>query len=108
MHLSSQNDFLSKNSSSLINPAMFSLVEFDSHYMVAVDLPTIPMSQPEILKTKNQLTVESHSDNPEKDQTILRLLQKGSGIKSIYKDGVLWLVLPKVTIEQPLLKIANA
>jgi HSP20 family molecular chaperone IbpA len=81
--------------SSQNDPALFSLAEVNSHYIVAVDLPTIPSPATRILSTKNQLTVESRSNDSDQVQTIFRLLPKGKGIKTIYKDGVLWLFLPK-------------
>ena len=99
MNLSTYNNLTALNSSVLLNPAMFSLVELDSYYMLAIDLPTIPTLATEIITTKNQMTVEGKSENSEENQTIFRFLPKGKDIKTIYKDGVLWLLLPKFKLE---------
>ena len=78
------------------DPAMFSLAESDSHYLVAVDIPTIPMHGTEILTSKGQLTVEGQSENSHERQTILRMFPQGKGIKTVYMNGILYLLLPKI------------
>ena len=84
-----------------INPAMFSLAESDSHYLVAVDIPTIPAQGTEILTSKGQLTVEGQSENSHERQTIFRMMPQGKGIKTVYVNGILYLLLPKTKIEMP-------
>jgi hypothetical protein len=81
------------------SPAMFSLAELDSHYVVAVDIPTIPLLSPEILTSKGELTLEGESTESHEPQTVLRLLPKGKNIKTVYKNGVLWLLLPKFNVK---------
>jgi hypothetical protein len=78
---------------------MFSLEESDSYYLVAVDIPNIPSLSTEILTSKGELTIEGQSTESNEPQTVLRLLPKGKNIKTIYKDGVLWLLLPKFKVE---------
>lgn len=81
-----------------LHPAMFSLVELDSHYIVAIDLPTIPSLSPEVFTSKGELTIEGQSIETHESQTVLRLLPKGKNIKTIYKDGIIWLLLPKFKV----------
>ena len=81
------------------NPAMFSLAESDSHYLVAVDLPTIPTLGTEILSSKGEITVEGKSENSQEKQTIFKMFPQGKGIKTVYMNGVLYLLLPKIKIE---------
>lgn len=78
-----------------VNPPMFFVKELDLHYVVALDIPTIPSLSPEIFTSKGELTVESQSREYHEPQTILRLLPRGKSIKTIYEGGVLWLLLPK-------------
>lgn len=82
-----------------VSPAIFSLAELDSHYVVAVDLPTIQALSPEIFTSKSELTIEGQSIESHEPQTLLRLIPRGKNIKTIYKDGVLWLLLPKFKVE---------
>ncbi len=80
---------------------MFSLAESDSHYLVAVDIPTIPALETEILASNGQLTVEGQSENSLERQTIFRMMPQGKGIKTVYMNGILYLLLPKTKIEMP-------
>ena len=87
-------------------PALFSLEESESHYLVALDIPTIPAEETEILSRKNELVVEGISarDQLRAKQIFFRCRPKGKGIKASYKDGILWLLLPKSglsTLPQP-------
>ncbi len=75
--------------------AMFSLDESTSHYLVAVDIPTIPAAATQILSTKEGLVIESLANDQHTKQTIFRWQPKGKGIKATYENGVLWLLLPK-------------
>jgi HSP20 family molecular chaperone IbpA len=81
--------------------AMFSLAESDSHYLVAVDIPTIPTTGAEILTSRGQLTVEGQSEDSHERQTIFRMFPQGKGIKTVYLSGVLYLLLPKIKMEIP-------
>lgn len=85
-----------------IDPAMFSLAESESHYLVVVDIPTIPAQATKILTSKGQLTVEGQSENSNERQTIFRMFPQGKGIKTVYLNGILYLLLPKIKIEMPL------
>tara|TARA_B110001454_G_C12723220_1_gene435919 strand:+ start:4844 stop:5257 length:414 start_codon:yes stop_codon:yes gene_type:complete len=77
------------------NPALFSLAEIDTHYLVAVDIPSIPAIATQIVTTKKQLLIESQKDNSGTKEVIFRAVPRGKGIKTIYLNGVLYLLLPK-------------
>ncbi len=85
-----------------VNPAMFSLEESDSYYLVAVDIPSIPAQGSEIFLSQGQLTVESRSEDSQERQTIFRMMPQGKGIKTVYMNGILYLLLPKTKKEMPL------
>lgn len=80
--------------------AMFSVLESDFHYWIAVDLPTLPSTATEIVRSKEGLTVEGRMGDIGQKQAVFRCLPKGRGIKATYIDGVLWLLLPKSLAEQ--------
>lgn len=76
--------------------AMFSLSESEHHYWIAVDIPTLPTCETEILRTRDELIVEGLMRGSEEKQTVFRCLPNGRGLKAAYKEGVLWILLPKV------------
>lgn len=78
--------------------AMFSLEESMSHYLVSIDIPTIPAAETEILCKRNELIVEGKGvESPtDQKQTYFRCRSNGRGIRASYQDGVLWLLLPKI------------
>ena len=78
-----------------IGRAMFSLTETETQYLVAVDIPSIPSLDTEIVATRSQLSIEGYAENSDHKQTVFKLLPKGKLIKSVYQNGVLWLILPK-------------
>lgn len=71
------------------------VVESDSHYLLAVDVPTLPLLQTEILRTENELVIEGSLLGSVNKQTFLHMYAANNGINTIYKDGILWLLLPK-------------
>ncbi|MDZ4662748.1 MAG: Hsp20/alpha crystallin family protein [Pseudomonadota bacterium] len=81
------------------NSAMFSLNESASHYLVAVDIPTIPTKSTQILTTKEGLVIEGFREGSESKQTVFRWQPQGKGVKATNENGVLWLLLPKLISE---------
>jgi hypothetical protein len=90
-----------KKPKEIIDSAMFSLCESESHYLVALDIPTIPSVHTEIAVCKGQLRVESQSEKTHEKQTIFKMRPNGSGIETVYMDGILYLLLPKLAVNFP-------
>ena len=78
--------------------ATFSLTESDSYYIMAVDIPSIQSQGTEIITRKNQLCLETKTGPSSAKQTLFKLNSNGRGIKSVYKNGIMWLLLPKNNI----------
>lgn len=78
---------------------VFSLTESDAYYLAVVDIPKIPTSNAETLTVKNQLILEISSGTLRNKKTIFKLLPLSQEIKTTYKDGMLWLLLPKTKLE---------
>jgi hypothetical protein len=96
-----QGVFMSIESSCQSTP-MFSLNEQDSYYVVSIDLPTLPSNHTQIRATSELLAIEAPPQDSLDTKTYFRMLKKGEGIKTVYQDGVLWLLLPKYkTISAP-------
>lgn len=87
------------------NPPLFSLIESDSHYMVAVDLPSLPSHDNEVYVTKDELFVAGTVDGQIDQQKIFSCIPHGKGISATYKDGILWLSLPKAPKTKPALSV---
>jgi len=75
--------------------ALFSIIEHQGYYLLAVDLPSLHVSHPRIFRFRNSLRVEQDVANPEVHESIFRMLLKDAKFRSIYKNGVLWVLLPK-------------
>lgn len=75
---------------------LFSIEEVDSHYLLAVDVPSIPAADTEIYSKRNVLIVEGESlEDQSMKQIFFQCRAQGKGIKAQYQNGVLWLLLPK-------------
>ena len=75
--------------------AIFELKEFESFYLLAIDLPSL--EDTEIAagtdqKNIQRIEVRKHHKVP---QVFFRCETVGTKVKSYYQDGVLWVVLPK-------------
>ncbi len=81
--------------------AMLSVADSKYLYILALDLPTIPLRQMQIEKLRGQLKVEGELENSLKRRTLLKISDKANGIKTVYKNGVLYLLLPKIVMEMP-------
>lgn len=75
--------------------AMFSVDEAESHYLISLDIPTIPSLAVQVLRTKDALLVEGMFADSGQMQTVFQCRPQGKGIQASYKNGVLWLMLPK-------------
>ena len=88
--------------------AMMMLVETENAYLLQVDLPSVPIPIGEIISSEHELTVmtgqESDPDfsanqNHHKHfpSQVFSLHTMGGKIRSFYQEGVLYILLPKVT-----------
>jgi HSP20 family molecular chaperone IbpA len=69
--------------------------ETATEYLIAIDLPSFPAEDLEILKTQNGICIEGRFPKTQKRQKILQCQTRGPGIKAIYLDGQIWLKFPK-------------
>jgi HSP20 family molecular chaperone IbpA len=78
---------------------LFDIQESDSHYLLAVDLPSLPPLGTSVEVKGDELKVltgQKSAMNDMIENTILRCRSgHHSGIRAQYRDGVLWIMLPK-------------
>ncbi len=90
------------------DPAMFSLEETESYYILALDIPTIPAVDTQVFTSKFKINVDCRSENPQGRQTLFRMFSRNEEIRSLYINGVLYLFLPKNKKSQPIRMIKVA
>jgi hypothetical protein len=81
------------------NLPLFDIQESDSHYLLAVDLPSLPPLGTSNEASSKELKVTTghwFADSQSPGHTLLRCLtDRKSGIQAKYQNGILWLMLPK-------------
>ena len=98
MNFAQINSAVNRNHLNLQNPALFTLVETDTNYLVAIDIPNLPTEHSAIIQDRNQLTVESACANSIQNQIAFRWISHNHNVEIACKDGLLWLVLPKTNL----------
>lgn len=74
----------------------FLLEETPDFYLVAIDIPSLPAQHPKVLTKEGTLSVEGESIRvADGRQIYFQFHSTTKASQTVYKDGVLWLVLPK-------------
>lgn len=78
---------------------VFDLQESENHYVIAIDLPSAPISGTEIEVRDDLLQVLMNCQSEvEKRNILFRCQSKRNVIRAKYQNGVLWVLLPKEEI----------
>lgn len=82
-------------------PPLFLIEETPTHYLVAIDIPSLPAEEVRIREQKKELFVEGipYSSFLQK-KTYFQFHSKSRSCRTLYKDGVLWLIMPKYYIHE--------
>ena len=75
---------------------LFLVEETSNHYLIAIDIPSLPTREVRIREKKNEIFVEGIPlPSFLKKKTYFQFKSEARTCRTIYKDGVLWLVMPK-------------
>lgn len=77
------------------NPSLFSIIESDDHYLLSIDLPTLPTEKAEVFCNSRELLIEGVVKGCPGLQKIFDFRSAHGSVEAIYNNGVLYLALPK-------------
>jgi len=89
------NNFLRPTAKPFDSSPLFSVVESETHYIVALDLPALPSTENEITANPEEIQVRGKFDGQTQKQAMLSCILSGRGAHAFYKDGMICLSLPK-------------
>lgn len=84
------------------HPPLFALTESKTHFVIAIDLPSMKIEKTEITSAPDELTISARWPNEGDRTEVFKMCTDNHNIRPVYLNGVLWLLLPK---NQPAVQI---
>lgn len=79
---------------------VFSIKETETHYLIAMDIPGLPVNEARIREENKSVYVECMPDKrSSQKKTYLESHFKNKACQTIYQEGILWLAMPKYVNE---------
>jgi hypothetical protein len=78
------------------NEPLFLVEETPTHYLVAIDIPSLPAEEVRIRGKNKDLFVEGRPISEFlQNKTYMQFHAMTKACRTIYQEGILWLVMPK-------------